>query len=440
MSEMTTHILKAIKAARERQPAVRYNSNMLMFLCEQLGTVERLIPLLPEDRSEETMAVLKAAADDACLLVRRHAEVFKVDNFYKVDYILRRVERICCDLKWCFEYLDIDRFSEIKTEVEDKIVDEDRAYMHWYLRCILDGQNVDKKLPDDVRMDLEKEISKYKHLMSFLTFIKEEDVKRVQKIGDGENGDIFEGEWDNLTVAVKVLRKDLTPEARAEFITEVKMHMQINHPHVVRCFGATLSHTIVMEYAMSDLEKFLKKQFGSLTIQLKLSFMVNASAGLKHLHNARVVHRDVKTSNFLVFKGDTPDTLIVKIGDFGLARAKTETMSRTARPLMGTMLWMAPEIQSGEPHTFSSDVFSFGLVLYSIASGTQPYGGISNEVLLLGRKKNVVEPCVVPSDCPDDLKALMNICISPAASKRPTMNEVDKQLIEILRKVERQQN
>ncbi|CAD7701210.1 unnamed protein product [Ostreobium quekettii] len=437
--EIIKSIKEEIKLATESLPAVRYNSRMLQFLCQQLGKVKDALLNPAMSMTEKALGDLKDAVEQGSHLVRRHAEVFKVENFYKIKDVRHMVQMTCEKLATCFDHLRMQQQVDVQVSMSEDIVQDDRNYMYWYLTCILEGKRVDRQLPDRLKMELEMQISDHRCYMKYVNWIEERKLEKRGRIGAGGEGDIEMALWNGHTVAVKTHRKDLSPEARAEFITEVEIHTRMNHPNVVRCWGATPSNAIVMELAEFDLERLLEKQGPAQPWQWKVGTMKSASAGLRYLHDNRVVHRDVKCSNFLVFNVDRASGPIIKIGDFGLALAKTETRSKTARPLMGTLLWMAPEIHDGQPHSFRSDVFSFGLVLYMIASGCQPYGGISHhEQLLKGKKKKKGHgPCLLPNDCPKRLADLLGECISVDSRERPTMAKVDSNLQKILEECQR---
>ena len=247
-------------------------------------------------------------------------------------------------------------------------------------------------------------------------------------------GVVFNGLWEGNEVAIKKLMKDLTLEARAEFYTEIELQERMNHKNVVRCLGATPENTMVLELALMNLRKLIQQET-EMTWLEKLHLMLSASEGLKHLHDSGLVHRDIKSENFLIFESLDASQCIVKIGDFGLATVKVETRSRTNRPLVGTVSFVAPEIHDGAPHHFMTDVFSFGLILFEIASASFPYRGLMTDAQLGKWKKTGTDPCVLPDDCPGKLADLMRSCIQPDCKRRPTMTQVHDRLKDMFSKV-----
>ena len=99
---------------------------------------------------------------------------------------------------------------------------------------------------------------------------------------------------------------------------------------------------------------------------------------------------------------------------------------------MGTLQWVAPEVYNGKPHSFHSDVFSFGLVLFAVSSVDEPYRGYTTEKRKQMRKEDWRDPCVPPDDAPENLTCMMRECIKPEPRERPSMSAVTNCLDELL--------
>lgn len=102
----------------------------------------------------------------------------------------------------------------------------------------------------------------------------------------------------------------------------------MNHSNVVRCHGATLKNTMVLELGLMNLRELIQQET-SITWLEKLHLMLSACEVVKHLHDSGLIHRDIKVENFIIFESFDASRCIVKIGDFGLATVKAETRSRT---------------------------------------------------------------------------------------------------------------
>ncbi|CAD7701023.1 unnamed protein product, partial [Ostreobium quekettii] len=438
MDKPSVAITAAVKKAKDGLPEARYHCNMLRFLCHQMEMVECLVPWLPRDAPQEIVVMLEVEMERGSSLIRRHGRQFDLRGFSKVDIVLLQVEQMCVVFRECLLDLGLEKGTfNIQTEMDANAVDEDKRYKYWYLNCILEGREIDREMPEVLREELEEQVLKQRHRMEVVIMIPEEEIKIEESIAAGGQGMVYKGMWRDIAVAVKMLGKDLTPESRAELLSEVELHIQLSHPNVARCFGATASrHDIVMELASTDLERFYWSRGSEFDWPMKLRLMLSAGSGVQHLHKSRMVHGDIKTANFLVFPPPAGGDVVIKISDFGLTATETETKSKTAFPMCGTFGWLAPELYDGAPRSFSSDVFSFGLVLFELASLALPYRGLTNP-MVVNRKRDGRAPVLIPHTCPEALVVLMMRCISPASFHRPTMDEVCTELEDVLLQVEK---
>ncbi|CAD7696412.1 unnamed protein product [Ostreobium quekettii] len=441
MEDLLQSINTAIGMALERLPEARYNTAMLHFLCQEMRKVKDLLPRLSEQLAGEVdcdlLRILKGEVEKGTALVKGHARAFDLRTYYKVGKVCLQVDRMCEAFKECFLDMGMPEESlSFVTKVDEVCLEEDRRYLYWYLTCILDGRDIDRKVTDEVRLELETLIAKERSRKEFVNIIQDAEIVQGVEIGEGGYGQVFTARWNGHDVALKKLRADLSVEARAEFFSEVELHIQMNHPNVVRCFGASTNNAIVMELASSDLEEYCQQRSFELTLSETVQLMASAAAGLRHLHNSNILHRDVKTSNFLVFTSPDHSHPIVKIADFGLAIAKTETRSKTACPVAGTLPFMAPEVHEGRPHSHSSDVFGFGLTLFELAALSPPYRGLRSEIVIQKRKKSGADPGVFPEDCPQELIDTVRHCIDPDAMKRPSMAAVVTELDKLFTKID----
>ena len=418
-------IMATIEKARNLLPAVRYNHNMLCVFCDQLNQIHHLLPLVSmTDGALTTLDVLRAEVDKGAALVGTHTRPFDFQSYCKVEIVQDKVQSLCATFVECFRELGIQDDLLIQQQMYEKCVKDDRRYLYWLLKCILKGSHRGMHLGDDTHQELEEEISEQRRRIEALNFLNEGDVYCMQRIGGGSFGTVFKAQFGDISAAVKQLPKDISLDAKAAFFSEVEVHSKMNHPNVVRCYGALASNALVVELADCDLQSYLGWKGAKLSLWAKVRLMASASAGLKYLHDSRILHRDVKSSNFLVFMSDMGGCPSIKIGDFGLAVAKMESRSKTGSPTMGSQLWMAPEVLEGAPHNERSDVFSFGIVLFEIATIDTPYRGYSTSAQSLRRKKEWRNPCFVLEGFPAELLQLMRSCVHPVAKRRPMMMEV----------------
>jgi Tol biopolymer transport system component/tRNA A-37 threonylcarbamoyl transferase component Bud32 len=205
-----------------------------------------------------------------------------------------------------------------------------------------------------------------------------------ERIGAGGMGVVYKARDTRLDrfVALKVLRPDLVASAErtGRFVQEAKAASALNHPNIVTVhdiIGADGVDVIVMEFVEGKtLDQLIAR--GGLRLKDLLHYATQAADALAKAHAAGIVHRDLKPSNIMV----TGDGL-VKILDFGLAKLSTGIGSTGASDLttmpgevqtseglvVGTPAYMSPEQAEGKPVDARSDIFSFGAVLYEMATG-----------------------------------------------------------------------
>ena len=433
MEKCKNSIVAAVERTRELLPAVRYNHNMLHFFGQQLNELHSLLPLVSTtDAPLTTMDVLRKEVEDGAALVRTHLRPFDFQSYCKVEIVQGKVERLCSTFVECFRELGIQDDLSIQQHIYENCVKDDRRYVYWCLKCILKGSPTGMELGGGAQQELEEEIAEQRRRVQVLNFLNEGDVRCMQPIGEGSFGTVFKAQLGERSAAVKQLPKEISLDAEAAFFSEVEVHSKMKHPNVVHCYGALPSNALIMELADCDLQKYLSWKGAKLSLMSKVRLMSSASAGLKYLHELRIVHRDVKSSNFLIFNSETGGCPNVKIGDFGLAVAKMESRSKTGSPTVGTQLWMAPEVLEGAPHNERSDVFSFGVVLFEIAAIDTPYRSYSTPAQSFRRKKEWRDPCFVPEGFPAELLHIMRRCVHPVAKRRPMMREVLDRLNENL--------
>lgn len=175
-------------------------------------------------------------------------------------------------------------------------------------------------------------------------------------------------------VAIKVLREDYSSDAafQAYFRQEAKAAANLAHPNIVTVhdFGLDGGQLfIVMELVPGmDLKTLLRKR-GRFTPEEALPLMIQACAGIGYAHRAGLVHCDVKPQNLLV----TPD-MRLKVTDFGIARAlSTIKPDEQSEIVWGSPQYFAPEQAAGAAPSPASDVYSLGVILYEMLTGTLPF-------------------------------------------------------------------
>lgn len=242
----------------------------------------------------------------------------------------------------------------------------------------------------------------------------------LEKLGTGGMAEVFRARDPILDriVAIKVLRQDYSnnPQFQEHFRTEARAAANLSHPNIVTVhdfgFAEDLLY-IVMEYIPGKDLKQLIRQRGRFTVEQGIPLITQACAGLGYAHRAGLVHCDVKPHNMLV----APDGRL-KVTDFGIARALATMMpGEKADVVWGSPLYFSPEQARGESPVPASDVYSLGVVMYELLSGSTPFTAMTADEL--ARLHVSAQPIPIREYVPEIPAALEEI-ISKVLSKEPS--------------------
>jgi serine/threonine-protein kinase len=200
-------------------------------------------------------------------------------------------------------------------------------------------------------------------------------------LGSGAFGAVYRGRSlrSGAPVAIKVEHSE-DAARRSRFEREATLLSRINHPNVVSVLdfghlpdGAAV---IVMEFiAGKPLDKVLLERGGSFAWKEAVTIGLGLLDGLEAVHEAGVLHRDVKPANILIVPGELP---VVKLVDFGVAKAtEQDALQRITKTgeMLGSLGYMAPEQLTNDPVDARTDLYAAGGVLYQMLSGALPYTG-----------------------------------------------------------------
>jgi len=248
---------------------------------------------------------------------------------------------------------------------------------------------------------------------------------------------VFHGLYLGRPVAVKMLRESTKVKELDEFHKELAILCTVRSPHVVSFFGACMhpKMCIVMEYcSRGSLYHVLKDANLLIGWDEFFHMAVEACMGVHALHSHNptpILHRDIKTLNFLVTKDWR-----VKVCDFGLARPK-ETNNETFLKLCGTMSYSAPEVFHGKMFSAKSDVYSMGIVLWELlyrvimCKYQQPFSefpDIKMDFQIIIQVAKFGKRPTIPVSTPPPLRKLITRCLSAEPDDRPTAEELVKGL------------
>ena len=199
----------------------------------------------------------------------------------------------------------------------------------------------------------------------------------VKSIGEGGMANVYLANDKILDrkVAIKVLRGDLANDEKfiRRFQREAQSVANLSHPNIVEVYDVEEEegqHYIVMEYIEGKTLKQLLQKRGSLTLSEVIDIMLQLTDGLAHAHDAYIIHRDIKPQNIMI-----QDDGLVKITDFGIAMALNATQLTQTNSVMGSVHYLPPEQANGKSSTIKSDIYSLGILMYELITGSVPFKG-----------------------------------------------------------------
>lgn len=306
---------------------------------------------------------------------------------------------------------------------------------------VLESESEDAKVDDGDKDDSISDavIAEIEAGIYGLQIIKNSDLEELRELGSGTYGTVYHGKWRGTDVAIKRIKKSCFAGRSSEqerltkdFWREAQILSNLHHPNVLAFYGVvpdgaggTLA-TVTEFMVNGSLRHVLVKKDRLLDRRKKLIIAMDAAFGMEYLHSKNIVHFDLKCDNLLVNLRD-PQRPICKVGDFGLSRIKRNTL--VSGGVRGTLPWMAPELLNGSSSRVSEkvDVFSFGIAMWEILTGEEPYANLHCGAIIGGILKNTLRP-PIPERCNTDWRKLMEQCWSPDPESRPSFTEVTSRL------------
>jgi eukaryotic-like serine/threonine-protein kinase len=244
----------------------------------------------------------------------------------------------------------------------------------------------------------------------------------VGPLGAGGMAEVYLAHDDVLdrSVALKVMSGRYADDE--EFVERFKREAQsaaaLSHPNIVSIYdrgeAEDGTYYIAMEYLPGGTLKDRILKRGALAPRTAAAVALQIAEALRAAHAAGVVHRDIKPHNVLV-----TDTGDIKVGDFGIARAATSsTMTRTGS-ILGTAHYISPEQAMGEPVGQGSDLYSLGVVLYEMLTGTLPYDAeTSIGIAMKHVNGHLVPPRELNPEVPEGINAVTTKLLAKSPEER----------------------
>lgn len=240
----------------------------------------------------------------------------------------------------------------------------------------------------------------------------------VKNIGEGGMANVYLANDTILDrkVAIKVLRGDLSSDDKfiRRFEREALSVSNLSHPNIVEVYDVGEeegNHYIVMEYIEGKTLKQLLKKRETLTLTEVIDIMTQLTDGISHAHESYIIHRDIKPQNIMI-----EDDGRIKITDFGIAMALNATQLTQTNSVMGSVHYLPPEQASGKSATVKSDIYSLGIMMYELLTGSVPFKGDNAVEIALKHMKDKI-PSIRKQD-PSIPQSVENIIIK-ATAKNP---------------------
>ena len=263
------------------------------------------------------------------------------------------------------------------------------------------------------------------------------NYKISQEIGHGGMGKVFKAIHLSLerVVAIKMVHPKLisNEDMVARFYSEAKIQARLNHPNIVAVydfFEFEDNHYIIMEYVEGESVSQIISHQGPFDIEYGTQIFLQILDGISYAHSKNVIHKDIKTSNFIL----TPKS--VKITDFGIAQIIDESnQSNEKGGVIGTPKYMSPEMILGKKVDHSTDIYSLGITYFEFLTGNVPFG-LSKKTDFEIRKAQIELPPPPPSSLnPKIPKEIENIILKSLEKKAKNRFQSVQEFIDAIKNI-----
>ena len=253
----------------------------------------------------------------------------------------------------------------------------------------------------------------------------------IREIGSGGMAHVYRAinMSTRKVVAVKMLKEEYLndKEFLRRFDREARASLELSHDNIVRAYGVGEDDGvpyIVLEYVEGKTLKELidESPNGHLSVQQSIGICSQILDALSYAHAHGIIHRDVKPQNVIVTNRGK-----AKLADFGIAREVTaSTVTFSGKSVIGSVHYISPEQAKGLPATEESDIYSTGISLYEMLTGTVPFIGDTTVSTALMHLSNQPEP---PRDLNPSIPPALNDIVLRALEKEPDMRYASAKLM-----------
>ncbi len=260
----------------------------------------------------------------------------------------------------------------------------------------------------------------------------------LEKVGSGGMASVYRARRssDGQVVALKVPMEQYVADAKfiRRFHREAEVAQRLNHVNIVRTFehgSLGTQHYMAMEFVDGrSLEGYIES--GELTIDMSVQVMALVVEALQHIHQAGIIHRDIKPGNIMVVRGAIEDTSdgpvlksdAVKLMDFGIAGGRVLSRLTMTGARVGTPVYMSPEQARGLRIDHRSDIYSLGLVFYEMLTGQTAFKGGYEAIVHQQIFQTPPPPRQLNLRVPKTLDTLVMRMIAKDADQRPNLADV----------------
>ena len=243
------------------------------------------------------------------------------------------------------------------------------------------------------------------------------DYQIIGLLGAGGMGKVYKvkNTISDRIDALKILLPDLADdqELADRFIREIKVLASLNHPNIAglrTAFRLENQLLMVMEFVEgTTLEERIK--LGPVSLENAIGYIAQVLAALGYAHKHGVIHRDIKPANMML----TPEN-VIKLMDFGIAKSKTDRKLTQTGTTMGSLFYMSAEQVQGNELDGRSDLYSVGVSLYELVTGSRPFKGKSDFDLMVAQLQQIPQ---APMEMMPDLPKALNDIIMMSLEKDP---------------------